>query len=200
MDSVCFSPDGKTLVGNHTGGWNHSVRLIDADTGAERLALPEAPGWMWAAAYAEDGKTLVTADREGTISEWDASTGRPIRARRVISRPPLPTRWWVLAGAVTAWGLAWGFAFPGRGAPEKKARPAWVWLTLVATVLLISGGLLHWVVLGEAGEGPDPIGFLMGMALVQLVAGLGLLGLAARMRPGWRPFAAGLLGGAIASV
>ncbi len=67
---LAFSPDGKTLA----VGSSLSVRLYDAETGAQRNRFN---AWqVQAVAFSPDGKTLAAALEMGYVELWDVETGR----------------------------------------------------------------------------------------------------------------------------
>jgi WD40 repeat protein len=69
---VAFTPDGKTLA---AGGWNDGmVRLWDVAGRRVRAAVPPTCG-PYFVAFAPDGRTLLTNDREPSARLADADTG-----------------------------------------------------------------------------------------------------------------------------
>src|SRR5262249_33587145 len=80
---VAYSPDGKRLASAHGLGKNAVVRVWDAQTGRELLALEGVGGFV---AYSPDGKRLATparSDQGAAVKMWDAQTGQevtPLRA------------------------------------------------------------------------------------------------------------------------
>jgi WD40 repeat protein len=85
--TVAFAPDGKSLVS--TGG-DHLARRWDVATGRQIGSFGQqtdrdnpfaATRWLYAVAFAPDGKTLATGDHEdgwnvSAIRLWDAATGQ----------------------------------------------------------------------------------------------------------------------------
>jgi RNA polymerase sigma factor (sigma-70 family) len=72
--AVAFAPDGATLASGSLDP-NDTIRLWDADSGAEVRQLAGHNAAVTALAYAPDGKTLASGGADGTIKLWDPATG-----------------------------------------------------------------------------------------------------------------------------
>jgi WD40 repeat protein len=86
-----YSPDGKALA---SCAADRTVKIWDAETGAERLALEKQSDWPQALAWSPDGRTLAVGRYDGTVSLYDAGSGKrvgdPIR-RPTARREPART-------------------------------------------------------------------------------------------------------------
>jgi WD40 repeat protein len=79
VDSVAYSPDGKTLV---LGGF--TTTLWNVATGTELFSFDSNHQPTYALAYSPDGKTLASTGKDGTIKLWDVQT---LKIRNAVKLP-----------------------------------------------------------------------------------------------------------------
>ena len=72
VDSVAFSPDGRTLA---TVLGDNKVRLWDAASGLRLHVLKGHSDTFISVAFSPDGRTVATGSSDGTTWFWDATTG-----------------------------------------------------------------------------------------------------------------------------
>jgi WD40 repeat protein len=73
VDSVAFSPDGRTLAAGDAGGY---LGLWDVATGRRTATLAEGNNAVYGLAFSPDGRTLAAGDDGGDVGLWDVATGR----------------------------------------------------------------------------------------------------------------------------
>ncbi len=72
VESIGFSPDGKLLAAVRRDG---SVRILNAQTGAEVQSLDGHNGYSAAASFSPDGRHMATAQYGHVARIWDIETG-----------------------------------------------------------------------------------------------------------------------------
>ena len=72
VSSASFSADGTRIV---TGSYDHTAKVWDAKTGAERLTLKGHTSVVGSASFSTDGTRIVTGSEDKTAKVWDAKTG-----------------------------------------------------------------------------------------------------------------------------
>jgi len=89
VESVAFSPDGRTLAGISDDG---TLRLWDVATGRS-IGRPfrGLDGPARSVAFSPDGKILAAGSDDGMVRAWDVATGRPIG--RPLYGPSVPVYW-----------------------------------------------------------------------------------------------------------
>src|SRR5262249_28149351 len=82
---VLISPHGKRVVSAH----GNYLRVWDAETGGERLAMSGHRYQVRGVAWSRDGKRIATGSGgDGSFRLWDASTGEMTRVIRMEKRRP----------------------------------------------------------------------------------------------------------------
>jgi WD40 repeat protein len=80
VDSVAFSPDGKTLMAgcdNTIKGWNVGVGIQRGTLASDGKAIFSNTDYVHSVAFSRDGKMMAAGGLlEGTIKLWDVATGR----------------------------------------------------------------------------------------------------------------------------
>jgi hypothetical protein len=82
---VAFSPDGQRLASGG-GDTENTIRIWDARSGQELLALKGHTSWVRSVAFSPDGQRLASASTDKTIRIWDAHSGQELLAFRGYTR------------------------------------------------------------------------------------------------------------------
>ncbi|MBN3944395.1 AAA-like domain-containing protein [Nostoc sp. NMS9] len=79
VNSVVFSPDGKTLA---SASYDKTIKLWNRDTGKEITTLRGHSDSVNSVVFSPDGKTLASASYDKTIKLWNRDTGKEITTLR----------------------------------------------------------------------------------------------------------------------
>jgi Tol biopolymer transport system component len=125
---VAFSPDGRRLASAGAGVWDAQQKLIvygeikvwDAQTGKELIALKGDKPVVYSLSYSPDGKRLASSAGEssrtpGEVKVWDAQTGQELLSLQGLTQPvfavcfsPDGNRLATVGGPVTVWDARTG--------------------------------------------------------------------------------------------
>ncbi|MEH1877686.1 AAA-like domain-containing protein, partial [Nostoc sp.] len=75
VNSVVFSPDGKTLA---SASFDNTIKLWNRETGKEITTLTGHSDKVNSVVFSPDGKTLASASFDKTIKLWNRETGKEI--------------------------------------------------------------------------------------------------------------------------
>lgn len=87
ISAMAFSPDSLSLAVGETEG---QIRILDVQTGAERVSFAGRLGRVTCLAYTFDGKALITmveGDPDAEVRRWDVKTGE---SRDLFTPPAAP--------------------------------------------------------------------------------------------------------------
>ncbi len=146
INSIAFSPDGKTLA--YSYGNRGGVILRDVATRTDAVLPPEHLDIVYSVAFTPDGTKLATCGWDRRVGIWDRRTLRLIRmlrahndyVRQVEFAPP-DGRTLLSAcddGKVKLWNVATGMEVAALGKPSEYISD--VAFSPDGTVLAISGG------------------------------------------------------------
>ncbi len=79
IESVVFSPDGKTLA---SASMDSTVNLWDVSTHTHIATLEGHRSWVNSVAFSPDGTTLASGSQDNTVRLWDVSTRTHIATLR----------------------------------------------------------------------------------------------------------------------
>jgi WD40 repeat protein len=123
VNSLTFSPDGKTLVSggadrrgrSATGkeeGQDNTIKLWDLATGKASASLAGHLKGIYSLTFAPDGKTLVAADFNGSMKLWDVGSGKVRAALEKIKigekLQGTPVGYWAIAPDLKTWAVGAG--------------------------------------------------------------------------------------------
>ena len=77
VNSVSFSPDGKTLA---SAGWDSTVKLWDVASGTQLKSLSGHQASVSSVSFSPDGKTLASATWDNMVKLWDVASGTEIKS------------------------------------------------------------------------------------------------------------------------
>ena len=75
ITKILYFPDGKRLAST---GADRTVKIWDMERGEVITSLETQPDWALSMAVSPDGKVLAIGRYDGSVSCYDASTGRPV--------------------------------------------------------------------------------------------------------------------------
>ena len=79
VKSVSFSPDGRRIV---SGSGDLTVRIWDADSGAELAILRGHEDTVWNVSFSPDGRRIASGSCDHTARIWDADRGAELAILR----------------------------------------------------------------------------------------------------------------------
>jgi WD40 repeat protein len=82
--ACAYTPDGASVL---SGGWDGHLRLWEAASGAETVALRVSPKPVSACAVSPDGKQWLSGSLDGLLTFWNADTRQRLSALVPCGRP-----------------------------------------------------------------------------------------------------------------
>jgi Tol biopolymer transport system component len=76
VNSVAFSPDGRTLVSGCVDG---TIKLWDITNGQMLRTLTGHTNWVKSVAFSPDGRTIASGSYDMTVKLWEVATGQLLR-------------------------------------------------------------------------------------------------------------------------
>ena len=129
---MAYSPDGKRIV---TAGEDGTVKVWDAATGQELLALKGHTAQVFGVAFSPDGRRIVTGSYDKTVKVWDARTGQEVLALKghadhVPSVAFSPDGKRIVSGSADQTAKVWDAEKrPGTPHPQYGRRSIIAWRT-----------------------------------------------------------------------
>ena len=77
VNSVAFSPDGRTLA---SGSTDTTIKLWEVTSGRELRTLARHSQEVTSVTFSPDGRTLASGSSDQTVKLWDVASGRELRA------------------------------------------------------------------------------------------------------------------------
>jgi WD40 repeat protein len=75
VNACAYSPDGGRIV---SASMDHTLKIWDAESGAELATLAGHSNEVTACAYSPDGRRIVSASGDHTLKIWDAESGTDV--------------------------------------------------------------------------------------------------------------------------
>ncbi|HEV3257811.1 MAG TPA: protein kinase, partial [Gemmataceae bacterium] len=80
--TIAVSPDGRFLASAGPIDPEHTVMILDAQTGAVLKTLKGHVGYVWKVAFSPDSRYLASGSWDSTVKVWDVTTGEEVRTLR----------------------------------------------------------------------------------------------------------------------
>src|SRR5262249_35638177 len=117
VNAVAFAPDGRRAAAA-TGWLDGVIHVFDVPAGKELSRLRGHGSYVGALAFAPDGKTLASGQRDTTVLVWDLASAQAKLPARDLDAAELDRLWADLAGddARKGQSAVWALAAPPQGA------------------------------------------------------------------------------------